>query len=495
MYPIPIETRLFNVGQVRELEQRAIQETSFDTLDLMETAGARAFAVLKARSITKRPRLGIVCGVGNNAGDGYVVARHASLSGWQVAIWELDSDKKLPPNALEMRNQLPSNVLIIDELSSFYDCDWIVDALIGSGLSRTVTGSVAAAIGEINSTTCKVMSLDLPSGLDGDTGRVRGVAVHANLTICFVALKWGLVVGQGKEVSGEVVLERLGIPDSQYEQLSPVGVLISDHLRREALPPRRYDAHKGNFGHTLIIGGDIGLQGAARLAGEAAARVGSGLVSLGTRYANALAISSQRPELMAFPLESNADFKRLIKRCTVLAVGPGLGRSQWADWIMNSVIIIKKGVMIFDADALNWLSENPMKLSNSIVTPHPGEAARLLGCSTADVQANRAETARQISDRYDAVCVLKGACTVVTGPEELVWVCTAGNPGMAAGGMGDVLTGIIAGLAAQGLDMMKAATVGVWIHATSGDRAAAGGERGLLASDLVLSLKDVVNAG
>jgi NAD(P)H-hydrate epimerase len=257
-------------------------------------------------------------------------------------------------------------------------------------------------------------------------------------------------------------------------------------------PPRPKNAHKGLFGHVLVVGGDYGFAGAARMAAEAAARVGAGLVSVATRPEHALLIPVARPELMARGIESPEALGPLLERAGVIAVGPGLGNSDWSAALFSR--ILETGAqLVVDADALNLLARDPLKRSDWILTPHPGEAARLLGCTSAEVQNDRFAAAAQLQQRYGGVCVLKGCGTVIATETQAPAVCSDGNPGMASGGLGDVLTGTIAGLLAQGLDLHAAALLGVCLHAAAGDRAARDGQRGLLAMDLMSWLRRLMN--
>jgi NAD(P)H-hydrate epimerase len=266
---------------------------------------------------------------------------------------------------------------------------------------------------------------------------------------------------------------------------------LTDSMLRAWLPPRARASHKGDYGHVLVVGGDHGMAGAVRLAGEAAARTGSGLVSIATRAAHAAVIAAACPELLCHGVECARDLRVLLQRASVVAIGPGLGQSAWAHDMLAAVLQMRLPRVV-DADALNLLAQEPMQCDHWVLTPHPGEAARLLGMTTKQVQADRLQAAQALQQRYGGVCVLKGAGTLVCTSESVA-ICEAGNPGMASGGMGDVLTGVIAGLLAQGLSLVDAACAGVYIHAKAGDRAAQEGERGLLASDVLPHLRKLVN--
>ena len=268
---------------------------------------------------------------------------------------------------------------------------------------------------------------------------------------------------------------------------------LTDSMLRALLPPRPRASHKGDYGHVLVIGGDHGMAGAVRLVGEAAARTGSGLVSIATRTAHAAVITTARPELMCHGVEHVRDLRPLLQRASVIAIGPGLGQSAWGSELLAAVVQTRLPLVV-DADALNLLAQESAMRNNWILTPHPAEAARLLNVTTEQIQADRLHAVQAIQNRYGGVSVLKGAGSLVCAVDRPIAICEAGNPGMASGGMGDVLTGIIAGLLAQGLNLADAACAGVYIHAKAGDRAAQQGERGLLASDLMPHLRKLVNS-
>jgi ADP-dependent NAD(P)H-hydrate dehydratase / NAD(P)H-hydrate epimerase len=371
------------------------------------------------------------------------------------------------------------------------DADVIVDALFGTGLARAVSGDAAAMIAAINASRRPVVSVDMPSGLHADTGAVLGVAVHAEITVTFVGLKQGMYVGVGLDHTGRVIVDDLGVPAECYDGAIPVARLIVDDSVLRALPRRARTSHKGSHGHVLVIGGGPGMPGAARLAGEAALRAGAGLVTLAVHPGNS-AIAAARPELMCVGVSSAAELAPVLGKATVIAVGPGLGQGRWAEGLVDAAI--GRGVwLVMDADALNWLAAHPRTCDRWVLTPHPGEAARLLGITTAAVQSDRLGSARELQQRYGGVAVLKGAGTIVYPPGGPAFVCDRGNPGMAVGGMGDVLTGVIAGIVAQCGDLALAAQAGVFVHAQAGDLAARAGERGMLASDVLRQVRACVN--
>ena len=490
----PLPHSLYRAEQVRELDRIAIQELGIPGLTLMQRAGRAAFEALRRRWPRARC-IGVLCGTGNNGGDGFVLARLAQAAGLQVAVWQLGDASRSRGDALAARRQMEAaglRALTYDgeDLSA---CEVLVDGLLGTGLGGEVSGHWRAAIEAVNAAHeagCGVLALDIPSGLHADTGAVLGAAVHADVCVTFIGLKLGLFTGEGPDCCGEVRFDDLEVPPETYQRLEPAAARLVAPAPGEALPPRRPCAHKGDFGHVLVVGGDHGMSGAARLAGEAALRCGAGLVSLATRVAHTAAVSAARPELMCHGVTDAVSLKPLLRRATVLAIGPGLGQDAWGRGLLGAALASRLPLVV-DADALNLLAAEPLRRTRWVLTPHPGEAARLLGISTAEVQADRPAAARALHREYGGVVVLKGAGSLIADDGGLA-LCDAGNPGMASGGMGDVLTGVIAALLAQGLGPGEAARCGVCLHATAADRAAGAGQRGLLASDLFPCLRELL---
>lgn len=475
---------LYRTEQVRELDRIAIQDFAIAGLELMQRAGCAVFQQLKNKW-PKAKSVAIFCGGGNNGGDGYIVARLALEAGLKVSVYSLAAVDKLSADALTAYQSFREAQGVItvfqgDEII----VDLIVDALLGSGLDRPVTGLYAMAIERINQSLAPVLAVDNPSGLNTDTGTVMGCAVKADCTVTFIALKQGLFTGQAADYCGEIRYADLALPAAVFKALSPSAVRVI----KTPLAPRARYSHKGDFGHVLIVGGDFGYSGAARLAGEAALRIGAGLVSIATRPAHAVLMNVGRPELMCHGVENAEHLAVLLEKASVVVIGPGLGQSDWAKALFESVLRSQKPLII-DADALNLLAQKPSMNNNWILTPHPGEAARLLACSTAEIQEDRFAAVLALQNKYKGVVLLKGAGTLIASSMECA-VSTTGNPGMASGGMGDVLAGVIAGLLAQGLDLKEAAQQGALGHGWAADLAAGrDGERGLLASDLMAYLR------
>jgi ADP-dependent NAD(P)H-hydrate dehydratase / NAD(P)H-hydrate epimerase len=372
-------------------------------------------------------------------------------------------------------------------------CDVIVDALFGTGLERPLEGAWRAAIEAINASGRPVFAIDIPSGLHADTGRVLGVAARAALTLSFIGLKAGLFTGQGREHSGLILFDDLGVPDAIFNGVTPLARRITQRNLHGLLAPRARHAHKGDAGRVLVVGGQPGMPGAVRLAGEGAYRAGAGLVVLATHPAHAASIGAARPELITYGVNDAQAIQPLLTGAHALAIGPGLGQGEWGRALWQAVLAVDKPLVV-DADALNLLAAQPSSRADWVLTPHPGEAARLLGVSVAEIQADRFAAAHAIAQRYGGVCVLKGSGTLVSlHGKPSTWLCDRGNPGLATGGSGDVLTGVIVALLAQGLTPIEAARLGVWVHASAGDRATASGERGIMASDLLTPVREIIN--
>ncbi|MDH3614793.1 MAG: NAD(P)H-hydrate dehydratase [Gammaproteobacteria bacterium] len=488
-----LPTDIYSVATVREIDRTAIGDEGIAGYTLMSRAGAAAVSEAHSRFPAAK-RWQIVCGAGNNAGDGYLVARLAANEGIVVSVVALVDPASLTGDAATAYSDLAAEGGVVTAWSGQLDPDaeLIVDGLLGSGLERDVEGEFALAVAAINSHSANVVALDIPTGLHGDSGAVLGFAVRADLTVTFVGLKAGLFLGDGPDYCGDVVFADLGIP-AKCRQFSQAEFRrIDDDQLQRTLPPRRRSAHKGDFGHVLVVGGGAGMPGAVRLCGEAALRTGAGRVSIATDPGHASIIVATRPELMSHAISGAQDLEQLLEKADVIAFGPGLGRSSWAAELY-AVLSADSRPAVWDADALNWLADSPVGAENRVITPHPGEAGTLLGKGAPDVQSDRPAALRKLCERYGGVVVLKGSGTLVSGTSGVPWLCTSGNPGMASPGMGDVLTGIIAALLAQGFDPQEAAAVGVEVHARAGDRAAASGERGLLASDLLSELRGVIN--
>ncbi|MBT8108881.1 MAG: NAD(P)H-hydrate dehydratase [Gammaproteobacteria bacterium] len=486
-----LPANIYSVAAVRETDRTTIEDHGVPGYTLMTRAGNATLEAARERFPDAR-RWQVIGGAGNNAGDGYVVARLAAQQGIVVSVLALVDPAKLTGDAATAYDDYVAEGGVVLPWEGELDgqADLMVDGILGSGLERDVAGEFAKAVSEINRHIAPVVALDIPTGIHGDTGQVLGCAVRAALTVTFVGLKSGLFLGEAPDYCGDIRFAGLEIPDSYRQNIAPSYQRIDDGMLSAALSPRKRTAHKGDFGHVLVIGGGQGMPGAVRLAGEAALRAGAGLVSIATHPSHASLLVSSRPELMPHAVDNADDLDPLLERASVVAFGPGLGRSDWAEQIFERVAELSMPA-VWDADALNFLAEEPGSADHRVITPHPGEAGRMLGIEAAAVQADRPAALAGLVARYGGTAVLKGAGSLTSG--EVPYLCTAGNPGMGSAGMGDVLTGLIAGLVAQGLVPELAAAVGVEVHARAGDLAAATGERGLIASDLMAELRRVLN--
>lgn len=474
------------------MDAHAIERLGIPGYTLMCRAGEAALDLIGEAWPEAREIL-VLCGAGNNAGDGLVLARLARDSGLPATVVALSEPASLRGDAARAcRDFTAAGGQFVEFSPALLDrASVVVDALLGTGLDRDVGGAYAACIEAVNASGAEVLSLDVPSGLDADAGRVMGVAIRATRSITFVGLKAGLFLGAGPDHVGVLSFASLGAV-APGEIGEPVLRRIGPAQLAEALPRRRRGSHKGEQGRVLVVGGGEGMPGAVRLAAEAALRAGAGLVTVATLPAHVPAVVSSRPEIICHGIESGPGIRPLLANADVVAIGPGLGQSDWARGLLEAALAAGKPLVV-DADALNLLARSPWRSADWVLTPHPGEAARLLGCDPAAVQSDRVAAVRSLVERFGGTVVLKGAGSLVLGPDGRCWICDAGNPGMAVAGMGDVLTGAIAGLAAQGRDVHRAAVAGTWVHARAGDRAAASGQRGMLASDLLESLRECVN--
>lgn len=482
---------LYLAEQVRMLDQTAINQFHLPGFALMERAGTAAFNLLRERW-PQASNITILCGTGNNRGDGYVVARLALEAGCNVQLLQLGDSTKIAGHARAHADRYRAIGGVVEPYESIDpDRDLIVDAVLGTGLEREVTGLWSDALEAVNQHAAPVLSLDIPSGLNSDSGGIMGAAIQADATITFIGLKRGMFSGEGPACCGEIAFDDLAIPGEVYGAVSSTTRKLqwADYARK--LRPRSRTQHKGQSGHLLLVGGDVGMLGAISIAGQAAMRTGAGLVSIATRREHAALIASQRPELMCHAVEKAALLAPLLERADAVVIGPGLNKSDWSLTMLRRVL--ESGLpLVMDADALNLLAGEPEIRDNWVLTPHPGEAGRLLGCSTATVQLDRFTAVTELQQRYGGVILLKGAGTLIYGGD-LIGLCSEGNPGMAVGGMGDLLSGIIGSLIVQGESLREAACMGACLHARAADLAARGGEKGMIAPDLLPFLRRLMN--
>jgi len=484
---------LYDNQALRRIELEAAASLGDDRV-LMQRAGLAGWHGVLAHW-PQAQRILVVCGPGNNGGDGYILARHAWEAGRDVRVVRLPEHASRTEAAQSMEQEYRAVGGRIETfIGVLAETDLIVDALFGIGLSRAPDGDAATLIAAVDAAVVPVFALDAPSGVDADSGCVPGTAIHATRTLQFMAAHAGLATGAALDHVGAREVASLDLAGEVFAAAPAVANALVAADLRAFLGPRRRNAHKGDSGRVLCIGGDHGKGGAILLCAEAALRSGAGLVDVATRGEHVPALLARRPETMVHAVDSADALHDLLAPADIVALGPGLGQEPWAKGLYSAVIASEKPFVI-DADALNLLALAPRLLpAETVLTPHPGEAARLLGISTQDVQADRYAAAQALCAHYRCVVVLKGAGTVVAAPGQTPRVIGAGNPGMAVGGMGDVLTGVIAALRAQGLSAFDAASCGALLHAAAGDAAARdGGERGLLPSDLFAHIRRLAN--
>lgn len=484
---------LYTAEQSRQLDDLAINRFGLGGGVLMQRAGATAYATLRHRW-PSATHIMVICGPGNNGGDGYIVAALAHKEGLTVSVRYLGDLSSQNGDALDARKAYQNGGGEIESfdgsLLSGYDV--IVDALLGTGLERPVEGVWADVIEAMNDSGAPILALDIASGLHANSGRILGCAIKADATSVFIGLKAGIFTADGADSCGHIYFDDLDVPDAVYDSVTPFAKRIMQLHLQELLPPRKHNFHKSQSGRVLLIGGGPNMPGAVRLAAEAALYTGAGLVTVATHPEHARTISAARPELIVYGIEAAKDLNPLIKSTDVIAIGPGLGRSDWAMSLLAKVLE-STGPKVLDADALNLLALDANKSEEWILTPHPGEAATLLKTTSAAVQQDRFESADKIVKRYGGICVLKGAGTLISDGESRL-VCDCGNAALSTAGTGDLLTGAIASFVAQGLSIKNAATTAVWVHGHAAEIVAPGGERGWLASDFLPAMRAAVQS-
>ena len=506
--------RVLNASQMREADRRTIEGLGIPSAVLMEQAGR---AVVRAMDdafgdLTRR-RIGVLCGRGNNGGDGFVIARELVDRGLQIRARLLgqtaavQGDARMKLEALSLR---PVEVLEITDEAAWkrtrddvLACDVIVDALFGTGLARPLDGVAALMVADLNASKRPVVAVDLPSGLSADRTDVTGPAVRASLTVTFAAPKLPLVFPPASAHTGKLIVADIGIPGSVIDALDGPRIdMVTADLVRPLVLPRRADAHKGEYGRLLIVAGSPGKTGAASLAAVAALRSGAGLVTVACPRSSSRVIAALAPEYMTLALDEAADGTIAASaaeailgfEADVVAIGPGLGHTASTTSLVHTLVERAGVPLVLDADALNVFAGAADRLgrhkdNDVVITPHPGEMARLTGLSIHDLQAHRLEVAQQFAAEQRVHVVLKGQGTVIAAPDRRVWVNSTGNPGMATAGSGDVLTGTIAAWRGQMADTAAAVCLGVYLHGHAGDIAVRSvGEVGLIASDIVRHL-------
>jgi NAD(P)H-hydrate epimerase len=489
-----LPVQIYSTAQVRQMEAATVAAGT-PGYTLMQRAGAAAWALLRQRWPLAQAVV-VVAGPGNNGGDGLVLARLARQSGIAVNVMLVADAQALHGEAQQAFADLSAAGASINafDAAALMRADVVVDALLGIGVRAPLREQWQQVIAALNTCQRPVLSLDVPSGLDPDRGHALP-AVHAAATISFLGLKQGLFVGEGPEHAGELFFDGLGVEDAPLSAQPTLLRLTHEDLAR-VLPLRPRQSHKSQFGRVLIVGGGTGMPGAVRLAAEAALRVGAGLVTVASLPEHLGAVVGNRPELMFHAVSAAGDVDAPLAVADVVAVGPGLGRGPWAKAVLAAVLAARRPgqQLVVDADALNLIAagHGPSRMENWVLTPHPGEAARLLGTDIAEVQGDRLAALRALCERRGGTIVLKGATSLVGHQGEVPRLCDRGNPGMSVPGMGDVLTGAVAGLLAQTTQVFEATSAAVYAHAVAGDRCARLGVRGMLALEVAQELRAVL---
>jgi hydroxyethylthiazole kinase-like uncharacterized protein yjeF len=510
--------RVLNTDQMREADRHTIEEVGIPSIVLMENAGRQAVAAMEAAfEDLAASHVAVLCGRGNNGGDGFVVARTLVQRGIEASVFLLGSVAEVKGDArtnLEILGRIGLTVVEINDaqewelhFSEISECDVIVDAMLGTGFHGQLTGLLETVVADVNGLGVPIVAIDLPTGTSADSHELEGEAIEATMTVTLAAPKIPLVFPPADSHAGDLVIADIGIPYPVIDELDgPYLELLTRDRMREIVPARAADSHKGDFGRVLIVAGSLGRTGAAHLAAIGALRSGAGLVTIATPRSCAPIVAAMAPEYMTEPLDETpartVDFAALDRvldlQADVIAVGPGLGQEPGTAAFVHGLVERAGVPLVLDADALNAFTGEPDRLMGRdgvdvIITPHPGEMARLLNKSIEAVQRDRLTHAREFAMSHKLYVVLKGHRTIVAGPDGRSFVNLTGNAGMATGGTGDLLTGMIAAWFGQLLDAEAACKLAVYLHGTAGDLAEADeGEAALLASDVAARIGDAI---
>ena len=511
--------RILNAAQMREADRFTIEEIGIPSLVLMENAGRQVVAAMEAAFESRlNGRVAVLCGRGNNGGDGFVVARTLLQRGVDASVFVIGALAEVRGDAktnLDILGRLGVTVVEINDeqswelhFSEISQCTLIVDAIFGTGLKAALGGMMETIVADVNASSIPIVAIDVPSGLSADTPHLIGDCIDASMTVTLAAPKLPLVLPPGEEHAGDVVIADIGIPHDIIDSVEGQHIeLLTPEQLRDVVEPRAPDSHKGDFGRVTVVAGSRGKTGAAHLAAIAAIRSGAGLVTVATPCSVLPVVASMAPEYMTEPLAesaegviSSASIDRVLDlNHDVIACGPGLGRAPAVGEFVRSLLDHAAVPLVLDADAITVLADDPGRLvgreeRDVVITPHPGEMARLIGSSIEEVQANRIDVAKDFATTHRVYVVLKGHRTIIATPEGHVYINPTGNPGMATGGTGDVLTGMIAAWLAQLLDAEAACRLAVFLHGAAGDLAeAAEGQVAMTATDVIAHLGDALN--
>ncbi len=529
-----MDKTIYSTISVRNLDSIAINEYKIPGFTLMSRAGKFTFEIIK-KEWSELKTINILCGIGNNGGDGFIVAKEAFGSGYNVKVILCGDHTKIKGDAKTAYDAYMNvigktnngNILYWEEFKKDFSeikmaqeakksentestestknteqTEILVDALFGTGLNKDLDKYWMEIVNFINNNfiNAKKIAIDVPSGLNANTGAIMNAAIKVDQTVTFVGLKQGLYTAMARDYCGKITLYDLKIPNKIYSKVKPSGYLLNlDHLKKNAFPKKISNcANKGHFGHVLIIGGNVGMLGASILAADAALRAGAGLVSVATRKEHAKSIPINTPEVMSIGMYDINEIEPLIQKATAILIGPGLGQDKWSKEIFSSILKLKlQKPLIIDADGINLLASmeefKNYHNNNSILTPHPKEASRLLQTTTKEIETDRFKSAKNLHDKYKANIVLKGAGTIIFGEDEKYYITTAGNYGMASAGFGDILAGIIVGLVARGVSLIESAKLGVHVHAIASDKEITKGKKGMIATDILPWVRLLLN--
>ena len=510
--------RVLNTQQMREADRRTIDDVGIPSIVLMENAGRQAVAAMEAAfEGLPHSHVGVLCGRGNNGGDGFVVARTLVQRGIEATVFLLGSVSEVRGEArtnLEVLGRLGITVVEVTNaqewelhFSEISGCDLLVDAILGTGFQGRLTGFLETVVADVNDLGVPVVAIDVPTGLSADSHEIDGDAIEASMTVTLAAPKIPLVLPPADTHAGDLVIADIGIPSPVLDEIEgPYLELLTRERMRELVPARTAESHKGDFGRILIVAGSLGRTGAAHLAALGALRSGAGLVTVATPRSSLPILASMGAEYMTEPLDETpagsidyAAVDRVLEiKADVIAIGPGLGQDPSTAAFVQSLVERAGVPLILDADALNAFAEEPERLVgrdgvDMIITPHPGEMARLLDTAVEAVQKDRLNAAREFASSHKLHVILKGHRTVIAGPDNRAFLNLTGNPGMATGGTGDVLAGMVGAWFAQLLDAEAACKIAVYLHGAAGDLAEADeGEVSLLAGDLAGRIGDAI---
>ncbi len=503
--------KIVSIAEMREIDRITSERFGVPSLTLMENAGS-AVANFVLEKYSSAQSFGVMCGKGNNGGDGFVAARKLLNDGKNVRVLLLCEPSELRGDAADMFGKLSVRPVIVrsvedlktEQAHAVFTCDVLLDSILGTGFRPPVSELYGAAISVMNASAASIVAVDIPSGADSDVmGRQTGAVARADAVVTFTAPRPAHIFGS--LTAGLTLVSQIGSPEQAIVSSLNLNVITPREVAR-LIGPRPADSNKGNFGHVLVIGGSLGKSGAAAMAGFSALRAGAGLSTVAIPRSVLPMVAGFHPELMTEPLsETEAgtisqkaleQLEELAKNKTVLAIGPGISRNTETAECVRTVVKKTKTPIVLDADGLNAFENRAQELNGNgrelVITPHPGEMARLLGCSIADVQRDRMNVARTVARDHDLIVVLKGHRTLVAKPSGEIWVNTTGNPGMATGGTGDILTGMVSGMIAQNpKSVFEAVIAAVHLHGLAGDVAKESmGEQGLVATDLIKALPE-----